>query len=201
MQQLKRYEALKQRNERKMEAAEAQVQPTSSATLAPSSIPYEEYKALEEKYELKLQELQSEYELKLQKLQAKYKTLEEDYRLRVEELKACKGPLLGGGFPDEAMLKEDEKLPTFYTGLSSFAILMSLFHYVTKRMPEMSGNYKLTYFQCFLLTLMKLRLGFYNYDLDFRFCIHETTVSRILVKWLQLLDVHISALIQWAMAG
>jgi len=108
MQQLKRYEALKRRNERKMEAAEAQVQPTSSATLAPSSIPYEEYKALEEKYEIKLQELQSEYELKLQKLQAKYETLEEDYRLRVEELKACKGPLLGRGFPDEAMLKEDQ---------------------------------------------------------------------------------------------
>ena len=76
------------------EAAEAQVQPTFSS---PSSIACEECKALEENYELKLQELQSEYELKSQELQIKYETLQEDYRLRVEEPKVCKGPVLGRG--------------------------------------------------------------------------------------------------------
>ena len=195
-QQQRRYEALKRREEmqKEAEAAEAQVQPTSSS---PSSVHCGECKALEEQYELKLQKLQSEYDVKVQELQVKYESLQEDYRLRVEELRVCKGPVLGRGFPDEAVLKEDEKLTTFYTGLPSFAILMSLFRFVTKRMPEISANHKLTHFQCFLLTLMKVRLGLSNYDLGFRFCVHETTVSRILIKWLQLLDVRTSSLIQW----
>lgn len=44
---------------------------------------------------------------------------------------------------------------------------------------------------------MKLRLGLSNYDLGFRFCIHETTVSRIITKWVQLMDIRLSPLILW----
>ena len=44
---------------------------------------------------------------------------------------------------------------------------------------------------------MKLRLNLSNYDLGFRFCVHDTTVSRIIIKWVQLLDVWLSPLIHW----
>ena len=58
-------------------------------------------------------------------------------------------------------------------------------------------SHKLSNFLCFLLTLMKLRLNLPNYDLGFRFCVHETTISRILTSWLHLLDVRLSKLIHW----
>ncbi len=36
-----------------------------------------------------------------------------------------------------------------------------------------------------------------KYDLDFRFGIHETTVLRIVIKWLQIMDVRLTPLIVW----
>lgn len=130
-------------------------------------------------------------------LEDSFKSLEQDYQLRLEELQAAKcSAALGRGFPDETMLKGDDKMCSFYTGLPSYTIIMSLFRYTTRRLPESSAN-KLTNFQCFLLTLMKLRLNLSNFDLAFRFCIHETTVGRIITKWLQLMDIRMTLLIQW----
>lgn len=134
-------------------------------------------------------------------LEASFKSLEEDYQIRLEELHAAKqssSNVFGRGFPDESMLKQNDKLTAFYTGLPSYTILMSMFRYTTKRLQDStsSGN-KLTNFQCFLLTLMKLRLNLSNFDLGFRFCIHVTTVGRILTKWLQLMDIRLAMLIQW----
>ena len=60
-----------------------------------------------------------------------------------------------------------------------------------------SESMKLTKFQCFLLTLMKLHLNIANYDLGFCFKVHETTVSRILTNWIQILDIKLSPLIMW----
>lgn len=104
--------------------------------------------------------------------------------------------MLGRGFPDESMFKEDDKPTSFYTGLPNFAILMFVFTFVTKDTAESSIS-KLTNFQSFILTLMKLRLHLSNYDLGFRFGIHETTVSRILTKWVQLVDIRLRGLIHW----
>ena len=147
------------------------------------SVPVEEFKALQEEYKSKIAELHC---------------LQKDYRLRVEEqTRSGKNFPLGRGFPDEATLKEDDKLTTFYTGLPSFGIFMSLLNFITKKTPE-NPSFKLTSFQSFLLTLMKLRLNLSNYDLAFRFCIHETTVSRVLIRWLQLIDIRLSPLVKWS---
>lgn len=128
-----------------------------------------------------------------------YKSLQDEYRVRVDEVNSLKqstSSQLGRGFPDNDMLKGNEKLTTFYTGLQNYAILMSVYTLVSKCIPD-NPSTKLTNFQCFLLTLMKLRLNLSNYDLGFRFCIHETTVSRCITKWLQLMDVRLTPLIQW----
>lgn len=73
---------------------------------------------------------------------------------------------------------------------------MSLLTFVIKKTPE-NPSYKLTHFQSFLLTLMKLQFNLSNYNLGFRFCIHETTISRILSRWLQLMDIRLTPLIRW----
>ena len=103
--------------------------------------------------------------------------------------------LTGRGFPDPNVLKDDAKATSFFTGLPSYTTFMAVYSLVVKNGAP--GSYKLTQFQCFLLTLMKLRLNVPNFDLGFRFCVHETTVSRILTSWLQFLDVRLSKLIFW----
>lgn len=98
--------------------------------------------------------------------------------------------LMGRGVPSETTLKDDIKLTSFYTGLPIFAVLLSIFNFLVKSIPSNHG--KLTNFQCFLMTLMKLQLNLLNYDLGFQFCVHDTTVSRIIIKWVQFLDVQLS---------
>ena len=102
----------------------------------------------------------------------------------------------GQGFPHYSLLEKNDNLTSFYTGLPSYSVLMSVLSFVDKATPEVV-NAKLSDYQCFLLTLMKLRLNLSNYDQGFRFCIHETTVSRILTNWIQILDVRLSKLIYW----
>ena len=130
----------------------------------------------------------------------KFEGLQMEYRSRMCELAEMKKLCLQGrGFPHESLLKEDDTLTAFYTGLPSHSVLTSVFALVEKGVTEVSV--KLTSFQCFLLTLMKLRLNLANYDLAFRFCIHESTVSRILISWLQIMDVRLSPLIHWPEKG
>ena len=69
------------------------------------------------------------------------------------------------GYPDKENLKNNDKLLRFYTGLSSFTVLMAVFNLVSVAIPE-SPTSKLSKFQAFVLTLMKLRLDLSNYDLD-----------------------------------
>lgn len=131
------------------------------------------------------------------RLKEDYKVLTEDYQLRVTELNSLKKMKnLGRGFPDIEMLEGDDQLTSFYTGLPNIAIMQSVLTFVSSHLPT-NPNAKLSNFQCFLLVLMKLRLGLSNYDLGYRFCIHETNVSRILTKWLQLMDIRLSPLIKW----
>ena len=126
------------------------------------------------------------------------KSMTEDYYLRIKEVESLKSlQLTGRGYPNEEILAADDKLTNFYTGLPNYTILQAIFKYVSLHIPAPPSHGKLTNFQCFLLTLMKLRLGLANLDLGFRFCVHETTVSRILTKWLQIMDIRLSPLIQW----
>ena len=102
--------------------------------------------------------------------------LECDYQKRMEEIACSSGKK---GYPSKDDFKGNEKLLRFYTGLSSFTVLMALFHLVSGALPE-GGAAKLSKFEYFILTLMKLRLNASNYDLAFRFGISESSVSDIL---------------------
>ena len=55
-------------------------------------------------------------------------------------------------------MKTNNKLVTFYTGLSTFITLMAIFEFVVTAIPQ-SGNNKLSAFDSYTMTVMKLRLN------------------------------------------
>ena len=137
---------------------------------------------------------QQEYKSKVAELNC----LKENYRSRVEDQTLRNGKY----FPqveDFLMKLLLKRTISSLRSIQAFLVLeslMSLLNFVAKKPPK-NPSCKLTHFQSFLLTLMKLRLNLSNYDLGFRFCIHETTVSRILTRWLQFMDIRLSPLIRW----
>ena len=119
--------------------------------------------------------------------------LEEDNQRMTTELAAVP---VAKGYPSQEDLKGCDKVLRFYTGLSSFMVLMALFRLVSVAIPE-RGAAKLSQFESFILTLMKLRLNASNYDLGFRFGVSESTVSRAFAKWIEAMDIRLSFLINW----
>ena len=82
-----------------------------------------------------------------------------------------------------------------YTGLPNFEIVKTIFDFVSRDCKF--GRTKLTPFQEYLLTLIKLRQNLLSQDLAYRFGINASTVSRILLKWLVIMDVRLKPLIVW----
>jgi hypothetical protein len=125
--------------------------------------------------------------------------LETDNMARQEEIAVLKKQCDVGktGYPTEEQLKGDDKLVTFYTGLSTFTTLIAIYEFVVSAIPQ-SANNKVSAFDSYVMTLMKLRLNLSTYDLAFRFGVSVSTVSRILKKWIFAMDLRIgSALIKW----
>ena len=84
----------------------------------------------------------------------------------------------------------------FYTGLPNLNVLKAVFDMVKKFMPS-SDVTKLSSFQEFIATMVKLRLNSEVQDLAYRLNISPATVSRILLKWLTAMDNSLRSLIMW----
>ena len=76
--------------------------------------------------------------------------LEQDNQRLTTELTEVR---VAKGYPSQDDLKGNEKTLRFYTGLSSFTVLMALFRLVSAAVPEGRAA-KLSHFDCFTLTLM-----------------------------------------------
>ena len=61
--------------------------------------------------------------------------------------------------------------------MSSMTVFLAVLKFVSLVIPHVV-NSKLTHFECFMLTLMKLRLNLSIYDLAFRFGVSESTDGR-----------------------
>lgn len=121
--------------------------------------------------------------------------MELDNQKRIEEVKTLQG--CNTGYPSEVQLQDNSKLLVFYTGLQSFTIFMAIFEFVKKGIKH-SGYHKLSEYECFLLTLMKLRLNLSNYDLAFRFGISLSTAGRIFKKWIFVMNSRLgTTLVKW----
>ena len=102
--------------------------------------------------------------------------LKTDNMARQEEIAVLKKQCDAGktGYPTEEQLKGDDKLVTFYTGLSTFTTLMAIYEFVVSAIPQ-SANNKVSAFDGYVMTLMKLRLNLSTYDLAFRFGVSVST--------------------------
>ena len=93
-------------------------------------------------------------------------------------------------------MKSDDKKVKFYSGLTSFTVLISVFNFVATHAH--SEKCALPMFNEFVLTLMKLRLSLFDLDLSYKFGIHQTTVSRIFRHWVDIMFTRLKpALIKW----
>ena len=94
----------------------------------------------------------------------------------------------------EATLKDDHKKVKYFTGLPSFSVLKSIYNLTVKGLPEPADC---SLFDQYLVTLVKLRLNTGDVDLAFRFGISQTTVSRYIHKWVDILYNRLQFLIHW----
>ena len=115
---------------------------------------------------------------------------------RLKEAKlSSKVDALSNRIVSQQVLENNDKQVKFYTGLPSFAVLKAVFGLATRGLPV--SNFTGDIFDQFLMTLMKLRLNVADQDLAYRFGIHQSTVSRYITKWLDVLYVKLSPLIYW----
>ena len=96
-------------------------------------------------------------------------------------------------FTEDSMQSSTDGFIQHYTGLPNFKVLKAVFDYVT---PQ-DMRTKLSRFQEFMVVLIKLRLNLSNEDLCYRFDVCRSTISRILSRWLTILDAELQPLILW----
>ena len=96
----------------------------------------------------------------------------------------------------EENLQMDDTKVKFYTSLPSFCILKIIFEFISPYIKEHHRS-SLSNFQQFLMVLMKLRLNLYDQDLAYRFGVVQSTVSKIMKKWVNVMHVRLKPLVQW----
>ncbi len=117
----------------------------------------------------------------------------EDY-LEIETLQSELQSLVSVPPFSEEELEQDDDRGKFYTGFPNYKLLKAVFDLVI--VPSMIPT-KLSPFQEFMLTIIRLRLNSPYKDLAYRFGISVSTVSRIFSKWLTLMDAVLQHLIIW----
>ena len=93
-------------------------------------------------------------------------------------------------------LRDDVQKVRLYTGLPSFATLMTLFLFLEPYIPE-STRISLPKGSKLLLVLIKLRRNFPVQDLAYRFGISKATVSRTFLAVLHVMFVRLQRYIYW----
>ena len=87
---------------------------------------------------------------------------------------------------NEKTLQNDEQKLSFYTGLPSWITLMTVFELVSPYLPN-TGNCKLSPCEQMLVFLIKIRLNLANADTGDCFNIHNSTVSKIFQRALDVM--------------
>ncbi|CAN7976321.1 unnamed protein product [Ixodes persulcatus] len=97
---------------------------------------------------------------------------------------------------DEKSFSNDNARVKFYTGLPTFAVLLTLFTLLETHVSHTSRN-SLSKFQELVVTLMRLRLGVPLQDIAYRFQVSQATVTRIVDRWLNLMHHQLGFLVRW----
>ena len=97
-------------------------------------------------------------------------------------------------FSEEAFQKDD--YVRFHNGLPNFKVLKAIYNHVVSAVPISKYN-KLKPFEEFIAVLMKLHLNCRMQDLAYRFGVSISTISRIFLKWITVMDGRLRHLIVW----
>jgi hypothetical protein len=97
-------------------------------------------------------------------------------------------------FSEESL--QSNEMVKFYTGLPNMKVLTAVFGLVIKAVYS-SDTTRLSPFQEFMATLVKLRLNCQVQDLAYRLNLSCATVSRIFLKWMTVMDKCLCSLILW----
>ncbi|XP_075550809.1 uncharacterized protein LOC142584582 isoform X2 [Dermacentor variabilis] len=95
----------------------------------------------------------------------------------------------------EECLRENEDMLQFYTGSSNFSLLMALLEVLKEGMAHTNRD-SLT-FQEMLIFLIRLRLNVPLQDLAYRFNVSQSTVCRVVNKWIDVAFVRLSRAVKW----
>lgn len=98
-------------------------------------------------------------------------------------------------FTKSSLQSKSNEFIQHYTGLPNFKVLKTIFDFLVGEQSH--GGRKLTMFQEYMVALLKLRHNLSSQDLAYRFDVHASTISRILLKWLTLMDIRLRPLIMW----
>lgn len=97
---------------------------------------------------------------------------------------------------NEDSFKENDEKVRFYTGLTNWDLLLTLFTFIQPALGSGSRTL-LSPFQQLMLTLMRLRLSLSGQDLGYRFGVHPSTISRTFTNVLDVLYEKLKSIIIW----
>ena len=120
--------------------------------------------------------------------------LGQDDIIRLQHEVSCLKSKLAERTLSEEVLKTNDSMVLFYTGLPSWELLFILYNFIKDNLSLRSC---LSPFNQLLITLMKLRLNLNNEDIGYRFAIHPSTVSRTITAVLDILYEKLKPLILW----
>jgi len=128
-------------------------------------------------------------------LRSRCEQLEVDNTSRAKELEKIEKHLKLSTFEEDSFKNNDEVW--FYTGLTNWNILLTLFTYLQSYLQATSHT-SLTAFQQLMLTLMQLRLSLSGWDPGYWFGVHSSTVSCTFNTVLDVMYAQLKCLIIWA---
>ena len=97
-----------------------------------------------------------------------------------------------GTLTEDALICDDEKVQ-LYTGLPCYATLMVVFEFVSEGLKPHHRS-TLSLFSQFMMTLVKIRLNLRDAYLGYRFGVHQSAVSRLVLKWIDIIYIRLSSL-------
>ena len=84
-------------------------------------------------------------------------------------------------------LENDDVQTQYYTGLNTWSLFNTVYDLCTNDSSNQQTTGELSFKQEFLITLMRLRLNLKIQDLGYRFHVPQSSISKCILKWIDLL--------------
>ncbi|CAN7976387.1 unnamed protein product [Ixodes persulcatus] len=139
----------------------------------------------------KLQDQESVTELQMKDIAR----LEEENCRLLSDLCSARASLNKQKFEEDAFRNNDD-LVNFYTGLPNSTVLFAIYELLQPHVSHNAHNC-LSKFQEMILFFMRLRMNVPLQDLAYRFGVSQSTVSRIVEKWLDVAYTRLSDCVKW----